>query len=153
LDLRNDPGGRLDYAIAIAGDFVPKGTVVMQEENASGKKTPFKTENEPKLVSVQVVVLINKGSASASEIVAGALRDTRGAKLVGETSFGKGTVQRVDNLQDGAGLHITFAKWLTPKGTWVHNNGLKPDVEVKISDADRSAGVDPQLNKAKELVK
>jgi carboxyl-terminal processing protease len=153
LDLRNDPGGRLDYAIDIAGDFVSKGKVVMLQEDASGKKTPFSSDNEGRLQSVQVVVLINKGSASASEIVSGALRDTRGVKLVGETSFGKGVIQRVDSLSDGSGLHITFAKWLTPSGFWVNGKGLKPDIEIKLTDDDKNAGRDPQLDKAKELLR
>jgi carboxyl-terminal processing protease len=153
LDLRNDPGGRLDYAIDIAGDFVSRGKVVMLQEEASGKRTPFSSDNEGRLQDVQVVVLINKGSASASEIVAGALRDTRGVKLVGETSFGKGTIQKVDSLSDGSGLHITFAKWLTPSGFWVNGKGLKPDIEIKLTDDDKSAGRDPQLDKAKELLR
>jgi len=153
LDLRNDPGGRLDYAIDIAGDFVSRGKTVMLQEDASGKRTPFSSDNEGRLQDVQVVVLINKGSASASEIVSGALRDTRGVKLVGETSFGKGVIQRVDSLSDGSGLHITFAKWLTPSGFWVNGKGLKPDIEIKLTDDDKNAGRDPQLDKAKELLK
>jgi carboxyl-terminal processing protease len=153
LDLRNDPGGRLDYAIAIAGDFVPKGTTVVQEEDASGKKQPFPSPTEPRLGGVQVVVLINKGSASASEIVSGALRDLKNATLVGETSFGKGTVQKVENLKNGAGLHITFAKWLTPNGTWVHKKGLKPDVEVKMTAEEQKSRKDSQLDKALQMLK
>jgi carboxyl-terminal processing protease len=153
LDLRNNPGGRLDYGLEIAGDFVSSGKTLMLEEDSSGNKTPYTAPKDGRLKDIDVVVLINKGSASASEIVSGALRDSRGVKLVGETSFGKGTVQRVDTLPDGSGLHITFAKWLTPSGFWVHGVGLKPDVEVKMTDADTAAGRDPQLDKAKELLK
>ena len=153
LDLRNDPGGRLDYAITIAGDFVPKGTTVMLQEDSSGKRSPYSSDSSPRLTGVKVVVLINKGSASASEIVAGALRDSLSAKLVGETSFGKGTIQKVDDLSGGSGLHITFAKWLTPSGFWVNKVGLKPDVEVKLTDDDIKNNRDPQLDKAKELLK
>lgn len=153
LDLRNDPGGRLDFAVSIGGDFAAKGSTIVLEEDASGKRTPFKSETAPKLENSQIIVLINKGSASASEIVAGALRDLKGVKLIGETSFGKGTIQRVDDLPAGAGIHITFAKWLTPKGTWVHKKGLKPDVEVKITQKDIDSKKDPQLEKAKELLK
>ena len=83
-----------------------------------------------------MIVLINKGSASASEIVAGALRDNNRADLFGETSFGKGTVQAATDLGDGAGLHVTIAKWLTPKGTWINGKGLTPDVEVSIDTKD-----------------
>jgi carboxyl-terminal processing protease len=153
LDLRNNPGGRLDHSISIAGDFFDKGTTVVLQEEASGKQVPFKSETNPSLKGVKVVVLINKGSASASEIVAGALRDNLGVKLVGETTFGKGTIQRVDDLPKGSGLHITFAKWLTPKGTWVNKKGLKPDVEVKLTEKDIKAGRDPQLTRAKQLLK
>jgi carboxyl-terminal processing protease len=99
-----------------------------------------------------MVVLIDKGSASASEIVAGALRDHERALLVGETSFGKGTIQQAEDLGDTAGLHVTIAKWLTPNGTWVHQKGLKPDVEVSLKkdQPDR----DTQLEKAiEELLK
>ncbi|MCH7541527.1 S41 family peptidase [Patescibacteria group bacterium] len=152
LDLRNNPGGRLDHSISIAGDFVSKGTTVVLEEDASGKQLPFKSEAGPVLTGIRVVVLINKGSASASEIVAGALRDILGIKLVGETSFGKGTIQKVDDLPKGAGLHITFAKWLTPKGTWVNKKGLKPDVEIKLSEEDIKAKRDPQLDRALKLL-
>jgi len=153
LDLRNNPGGRLDYATAVASDFAEKGTTLMWEEDASGKKIPSASAKEPRLKDLKVVVLINKGSASASEIVAGALRDDRGVKIVGETSFGKGTIQRVDDLAGGAGLHITFAKWLTPSGFWVNKVGLKPDVEVKPTEDDIKNKRDPQLEKAKELLK
>ncbi|OGY27892.1 MAG: hypothetical protein A2Z42_02320 [Candidatus Woykebacteria bacterium RBG_19FT_COMBO_43_10] len=153
LDLRNNPGGRLDISISVAGDFVSRGTTIVLEEDSSGNQLPFKSEGEPILKGIKVVVLINKGSASASEIVAGALRDLLGVKLVGETSFGKGTIQKVDDLLAGAGLHITFAKWLTPKGTWVNKTGLKPDIEVKLTEADAKAKRDPQLSKAVELLK
>ena len=153
IDVRNNPGGRLDHSISIAGDFVNKGTTVVIEEEASGKQMPFKTENEPRLKGVKTVILINKGSASASEIVAGALRDLLGVKLVGETTFGKGSIQKVEDLASGAGLHITFAKWLTPKGTWVNKKGLKPDVKVKRTAEDVKADRDPQLDRAKQLLK
>ena len=153
IDMRNNPGGRLDHSISIAGDFVDKGTTIVIEEEASGKQVPFKSENNPRLKGIKTVVLINKGSASASEIVAGALRDLLGVKLVGETTFGKGSIQRVEDLAAGAGLHITFAKWLTPKQTWVNKKGLKPDVEVKLTEEDIKAKKDPQLEKAKQLLK
>ena len=152
LDLRNNPGGRLDISISVAGDFVSKGTTIVVEEDSSGNQLPFKSEEEPILQGIKAAVLINKGSASASEIVAGALRDLLSVKLVGEMSFGKGTIQKVDDLPAGAGLHITFAKWLTPKGTWVNQKGLKPDIEVKLTEADAKAKRDPQLAKAKELL-
>ena len=99
-----------------------------------------------------MVVLINKGSASASEIVAGAMRDYNRAKLIGETSFGKGTIQQAEDLGDGAGLHVTIAKWLTPKETWVHEKGLTPDISVALDEKNPSH--DTQLERAvEELVK
>ncbi|HEX7456501.1 MAG TPA: S41 family peptidase [Candidatus Nanoarchaeia archaeon] len=153
LDLRNNPGGRLDYSISIAGDFLSKDTTVVIQEDSSGRQVPARSESDAKLGNVKVVILINKGSASASEIVAGALRDQLGVKLVGEATFGKGTIQKVDDLAGGAGLHITFAKWLTPKGTWVNQKGLKPDIEVKLTEKDIAADRDPQLDRAKQLLR
>jgi len=153
LDLRNNPGGLLETAIVVIGDFVPKGTAAVLEEDSSGRRTSLATEKDPRLTGVKLVILINKGSASASEIVAGALRDDLHTKLVGETSFGKGTIQKPENLPDGSGLHITIAKWLTPSGFWVHKVGLEPDYEVKLTDADIAAKADPQLAKAIELLK
>lgn len=153
LDLRNNPGGRLDQSIYIAGEFLPKDTVVVVQEDAKGNRVELSTDRDGKLQGVQLVILINQGSASASEIVAGALRDIKNVKLVGEKSFGKGTVQRVDDLTDGSGLHITTAKWLTPRGTWVNDSGLKPDVEVERTDKDFEEDKDPQLDKALEIIK
>ncbi len=154
LDLRNDPGGRLDTAIYIASDFVSIGTTVVQEEDSSGAKKQFKSERDGRLQAITPVVLINKGSASASEIVAGALRDLKKAKLVGETSFGKGTVQKVEELPGGSSLHLTIAKWLTPAGIWVNGiGGLKPDLEIQISSEQLKQGKDPQLDKALQILK
>lgn len=153
LDLRNDPGGRLDTAIDVAGEFVTKRDSVVQQEDSDGKRQQFYATLDGKLQDATVVVLINKGSASASEIVAGALQDYKKATLVGETSFGKGTVQAVTDLKDGSGLHITIAKWLTPKGNWIHGIGIKPEIEVGLSETDISSGKDPQLDKALELLK
>lgn len=147
LDLRNNPGGYLDDAAFIASEFLPKDRVVVWQESGSKKKSK-KVERMGLFTSLEfkVTVLINKGSASASEIVAGALRDNKRAKLVGETSFGKGTIQQATDLGNGAGLHITIAKWLTPNGTWVNGSGLAPDTEVKLDDKDPSR--DTQLEKA-----
>lgn len=130
LDLRNNPGGYLQSSVDIASDFLTSNSVVVIEQDSSEKKSEFRTSKNPRLSEYRLVVLINAGSASASEILAGALRDQRGIKLVGEVSFGKGTIQEPDEFPDGAGLHITIAKWLTPNGTWVHGKGLTPDVKV-----------------------
>ncbi len=130
LDLRNNPGGYLDGAIYIASEFIDKGTIVI-EENRDGSRQLSKVNRQGRLINQPLVVLVNKGSASASEIVTGALRDHHRAIIVGQTTFGKGTIQEVKDLAGGAGLHITIAKWLTPTGEWVHNRGIKPQIEVK----------------------
>ncbi|MEX0616914.1 MAG: S41 family peptidase [Candidatus Woykebacteria bacterium] len=148
LDMRNNPGGRLDQSIYIAGEFLPKGAVVLIQEDSKGGRTSLTSNRDGRLREVQLIVLINEGSASASEIVAGALRDNKKTKLLGEKTFGKGTIQKVDDFQDGSGLHITTAKWLTPSGTWVNEKGLSPDVEVKMTEKDFEKGADPQLARA-----
>ncbi len=153
LDLRNDPGGRLDTAIYIGGDFLTTKDVVVQQEDSDGKRQQFNSDKEGRLQGDKVVVLINKGSASASEIVTGALRDHKKATTLGETSFGKGTVQAVNDLKDGSGLHITIAKWLTPKGDWIHGKGITPDIKIDLTEEDLTSGTDPQLAKALELLK
>jgi carboxyl-terminal processing protease len=150
LDLRNNPGGYLQEAVAIGSEFIDSGIIVNQEGKV--QKIPYYASGNGKLTKLPVVVLINKGSASASEIVAGALRDRRQAKLVGETSFGKGTVQDAVELPDGTGLHVTVAKWLTPSGTWVHEKGLKPDVEVKFDPDNKNQTQDPQLDAAVKIL-
>jgi carboxyl-terminal processing protease len=153
LDLRNNPGGRLDTAIDLAGEFVTRKEVVVYQEDSDGKKDPFYPKADGRLQNSKVVVLINKGSASASEIVSGALQDYDKGPVVGEASFGKGTVQAVTDLKDGSGLHITVAKWLTPKGNWVHGKGITPDVEVKMTEADINSGKDPQMERALDFLK
>lgn len=151
LDLRNNPGGYLTDASFIASEFLKEGVIVTQEKG-NGEKTTFSVSRRGLLTDIPMVVLINKGSASASEIVAGALKDYNRAKLIGETSFGKGTIQQAEDLGDGAGLHVTIAKWLTPKETWVHEKGLKPDITVALDEKNPSH--DTQLEKAvEELIK
>lgn len=150
LDLRNNPGGYLQEAVNIASEFIPDGVVVSQQ--GKDENTPYYSTGKGRLTKMPIDVLINKGSASASEIVAGALRDRKNAKLVGETSFGKGTVQDAQELPTQSGLHVTVAKWLTPSGEWVHEKGLKPSVEVLVTpeQAQQNAidNKDPQLDEA-----
>lgn len=150
LDLRNDPGGYLTGSIYIVSDLLNGGTVVMQED-ANKQRQPYNVDRVGKLLNIPIVALINKGSASASEIVAGALQDRKRAKLVGETSFGKGTIQDAQELGQGAGLHVTVAKWLTPNGRWINGTGLTPDYPVAMDAANPDK--DPQLDKALELLK
>lgn len=154
LDLRNNPGGYLEVAQDIAGWFVKRGeTVVAQDPGAKGEKKIFASEGSAALRSYPTVVLINEGSASASEILAGAMRDTLGTVLVGKKSFGKGSVQELEKLRDQSSLKITVAHWLTPKGNMIADKGLEPDVKVDITEEDYTAGRDPQLDKAIEVLK
>lgn len=153
LDLRGNPGGFLEASVNIAGWFLKRGETVVTEDFAIGEDNVFKSEGSGLFADIPVVVLIDEGSASASEILAGALKDVRGAPLVGRPSFGKGSVQEVENLRDESMLKITVAKWLTPKGTTIEGNGLKPDYEVEISEEARKDDKDPQLEKALEVLK
>jgi carboxyl-terminal processing protease len=151
LDLRSNPGGYLDGAQQIASQFISSGVVVSEQEK-SGQKKDLYTTSDPIFPSTPMVVLVDGGSASASEIVAGAIQDRGRAKLIGEKTFGKGSVQNVENLPGGAMLKVTIAKWLTPSGRQINGEGIKPDIEVKMSAADLSAGKDSQLDKAIEIL-
>lgn len=150
LDLRNNSGGYLDASIDVASLFVPSGSVVVKEEYKDGRKDELKTTLEDKLKNYKVLVLVNEGSASAAEIVAGALQDWRGAVLIGKKTYGKGTVQELEDLDAGAYLKITVARWLTPKDRVINSEGLKPDIEVELTLSDENQGRDPQLDKALE---
>lgn len=154
LDLRNNPGGYLEVAQDIAGWFLQPGQIVTVEDfGGNEERVVYKAKGNAQLAGYSVVVLINEGSASASEILAGALRDNRGVKLVGEKSFGKGSVQEVINLRGGSFLKVTIAKWLTPKGNFISEVGLEPDVKIELTDSDFDQGKDPQLEKALEIIK
>ncbi|WHX64998.1 S41 family peptidase [Peribacillus frigoritolerans] len=133
LDLRGNPGGLLDQAIEMASLFIPNGKVVLQVEDRSGKKDVYKSENDGEL-KIPVVVLIDDGSASASEIVAAAVSESADIPLIGVKSFGKGTVQQAKDFKDGSNFKYTVAKWLTPEGNWIHKKGIKPDITVKLPD-------------------
>ncbi len=151
LDLRNNPGGFLDGAVFITSEFLKDGVVVKQEKSRDGGVETFSVNRKGRLLDVPLVVLINQGSASASEIVAGALQERGRAKVVGEKSFGKGTIQEAEELLGGSGLHITVAKWLLPSGKNIDKEGIKPDFEVEMDEKDQTR--DPQLEKAIELLK
>lgn len=153
LDLRNNPGGYLNVSVDIAGWLMKKGEVVVREDAKDGNETLFKAGGNQALVDIPVVVLINEGSASASEILAGALRDNRQVKLIGEKSYGKGSVQEIQKLFDDSMIKLTIAEWLTPNGTSINENGLEPDYKVELTDKDYEANKDPQLDKALEVIK
>ncbi len=151
LDLRNNPGGLLDESIDISSVFIDSGVIVKIEER-NGAEQVFRARGGAD-TEIPLVVLINKGSASASEIVAGAIQDTDRGILVGETTFGKGSVQDVRKLSDGSGLLITVAQYFTPKGTSLHKKGVKPDEVVKAEKDVPLTEKDPQLDRAKEIVR
>jgi len=156
LDLRNNPGGILDSAVNLASWFLDPNQTVVTEKFYDGTQTSLQTSKIAELKKYPLVILINKGSASASEILAGALRDHRGVKIVGETSFGKGSVQELVEFPTEAGkatLKVTIAKWFTPGGVSINDNGIKPDIEVKRTEEDVTNDKDPQLDKAKEIIK
>jgi carboxyl-terminal processing protease len=146
LDLRQNPGGLLDQAISISSMFVPKGKVIVKEEDRNGKIKEIGSQNTGN-PDLPLVVLIDKGSASASEILAAAVKESAGVPLVGEKSFGKGTVQTASNFTDGSNIKFTIAKWLTPNGNWIHKKGIKPDVEVALPEYATL----PIINPDKEL--
>lgn len=149
IDVRNNPGGFLQGAVALASEFLDSGSLVVTEEGSDGRTQEFKVERIGRFKNQRVVVLVNGGSASASEIFAGALRDINDIQLVGQTTFGKGTIQEPQQVENGAGLHITIAKWLTPSGFWVNEGGLVPDIEVENNPETEE---DEQLQKAIELL-
>jgi len=153
LDLRNNPGGYLEVAQDITGWFLEKGKTVVIEDFGQGNKQEYKAQGPGTFSDYKIVILINQGSASASEILAGALRDNRGILLIGEKSFGKGSVQELEKLKEGSSLKITVAKWLTPKGQLITEVGLEPDIKVEMTDKDYEEDKDPQLDKAIEIIK
>ncbi|MDP4105851.1 MAG: S41 family peptidase [Bacillota bacterium] len=142
LDLRQNPGGLLDQAINISSLFVPKGKVLFKVEDRNGKIKEYTSQNKGNDI-MPLVVLIDSGSASASEIVSAAVNESAGVPLVGEKSFGKGTVQTAQDFSDGSNLKFTMAKWLTPDGNWIHKKGLKPDYPVALPDYANLTMIDP----------
>lgn len=152
IDLRNNPGGFLDISTQITGWFVKRGDVIVRERFRGGEEEYLVSSGNEAMLRIPVVVLVNEGSASASEIVAGALRDLRGAKIVGVKTFGKGSVQEVESLRHGSTIKVSIAEWLTPSGKSINKVGITPDVEVKMTEADYEKKLDPQFNKAVEIL-
>lgn len=150
IDLRSNPGGLLSNAIIISDMFVDGGVIVSTVDRDGYKDTTRATNRY--ITDKPLIVLINKGSASASEIFSGALKDNQRALILGETSFGKGLVQEVNKLPNGAGMNVTIQKYLTPNGTDINKKGITPDVEVKLSDKDIEDKNDIQLKRANELM-
>ncbi len=152
LDLRDDPGGYLNGAVAISSYWVNAGDLVVSEKRSDGTSNDLKAEGNNILGKIPTVVLINGGSASAAEIVTGALHDHNKAKTVGAKSFGKGSVQELIDLPQATALKVTVAKWYTPNGINITKNGLEPDIKVERSAEDIAAGKDAQIDKAYELL-
>jgi len=151
LDLRGNPGGYFDAAIYAGDDFLDEGYVISKQKDANGNIKDYNSTAGGALLDIELMVLINSGSASASEILSGALKQTQRAILIGEETFGKGTAQRVYDLEDGSSLHLTILKWLLPDGSNIErDNAITPDIEVKLTNDDFIEGKDPQLEKAIE---
>ncbi len=154
LDLRGNPGGLLDVAVSVGSEFVGRGIIVEERtKDGTTKQYPALAGGLATDPSLPLVVLVNQASASASEIVAGAIQDTGRGLLVGTKTFGKGSVQQVHELSDGSQLRVTIAHWFTPNGRDIHKNGLEPDVQVELSWEEYQAGRDTQLEKALEVLK
>jgi len=153
LDLRNNPGGFLEEAVNLSGWFLKNGKLIVSEQFRSQPPQSFYSRGPSVFADMPMVILVNSGSASASEIVAGALRDQRNIKLIGQTTFGKGTVQELQPLKDGSKIKITIARWVMPSGYIIEHDGLKPDFDVKLTEDDDKNKKDPQLDKAIEVLK
>lgn len=152
LDLRNNPGGYLSTAVDVSSEWID-GQVVVSEKDRNGNETNHSGDRPARLANIPTIILVDGGSASASEIVAGALQDYGKAKLVGMQTFGKGSVQDLNDLPDGSTVKLTIAKWFTPKGRTIDQTGITPDVKVELTEADFNKNLDPQLDKALELLK
>jgi len=153
LDLRNNPGGYLSTAVEIASSWLEPGQVVVRESfSDKHKDKSYEALVKDSLANFKTIVLVNDGSASASEIVAGALQDYGQATIVGETTFGKGSVQQLISLEDGSSVKLTTADWLTPNGRTIENQGITPDIEINLTIEDYENDLDPQMDKAKELI-
>jgi carboxyl-terminal processing protease len=151
FDLRNNPGGLLDEAIAVGSQFIADGVITIEREKG-GMEQVFEALPDGVATDIPLVVLINQGSASAAEIVAGAIQDYQRGTIVGEPSFGKGTVQIPHTLSDGSELRVTIAEWLTPKGRQISDNGIVPDILVERTREDFEAERDSQLERAVEIL-
>ena len=152
FDLRNNPGGFLDVAIEVGSQFVGEGSIVV-EKLKDGQDRDYPARRGGLATDIPLVVLVNGGTASASEIVAGAIQDTSRGILIGEKTFGKGSVQLSHNLSDSSELRVTSAYWFTPKGRAIHEEGLTPDIQVDITEEDIEADRDPQLQRAIEYLR
>ena len=153
IDLRGNPGGFLETAVDVSSWFLPIGKTVVREKFGNGEETVFKSKGYNIFNNLPLAILVNEGSASASEIMAGALKEHGIAKLVGTKTFGKGSVQELVEITPTTSLKITIAKWLTPNGVSISDQGLEPDEKVELTKKDLELENDPQMDKAVEIVK
>ncbi|MGK2848864.1 MAG: S41 family peptidase [Minisyncoccota bacterium] len=154
LDMRNNPGGFLDTSVEMASLMLPTKQIVVMEEDGTGSRKELRSRGGDQVSHLPTVVLINEGSASASEILAGALRENRdNVTVIGKKSFGKGSVQELISLTKETSVKITVARWLTPKGNQINKVGISPDIEVTLTRDDLNNKRDPQLDKALEVLK
>ena len=154
IDLRNNPGGYLDAALLVASEFLDPQGIVAQKELPDGRREIMKVlKGQSRLSEMPLVILVNRGSASAAEIVAGALQEQKKVPLIGEKTFGKGTIQEPIDLPGGASLHVTIAHWLLPSGRSIDGKGLIPEVKVERQEQDFKKNRDPQLEKALAIIK
>lgn len=153
LDMRGNPGGLLDAAVSVSSLWLPTGTKVLDEKRGGEVVQTYTANGNDVLHGIRTAVLIDGGSASAAEITAGALRDNDAATLVGEKSFGKGSVQQIQNFADGSELKVTIARWYRPNGQNIDKKGIQPDKKVSISNDDIKNGSDPQKDAALQLVR
>lgn len=152
LDMRNNPGGLLDSAVNVSSLWLPTGKNILKEKTGNTVVKSYEASGNNPAKGIPTVVLINSGSASASEITAGALRDNKAAYLIGEKSYGKGVVQQLIDFGDGSKLKVTVASWYRPNGQNINKKGVQPDQVIKMNEADVKAGKDPQLQAAQDYL-
>jgi carboxyl-terminal processing protease len=153
VDLRSNPGGNLGVAVEVISKFVPKGEVILWEKDRNDNEKPYPAVGDAEFAELPVVVLVDGGSASASEIMAGALRDINNSKLIGEKTFGKGSVQSFEQLSGGASLKMTIAKWFTPSKQSIHEVGIEPTIKIELTLDDLKNKNDKQLKRAIQELK
>jgi carboxyl-terminal processing protease len=155
IDLRDNPGGYLDSAVSVSSQFIKSGVIVSEKREDQTKKNDYRASGDGVFTdpNIKIIVLTNQGSASAAEILAGAIKDHNRGTLVGEKTFGKGSVQQIETLAGGAALRVTIAHWYTPNGKNIGKEGIAPNVEVKLTESDYNNDRDPQLNKALDMLK
>lgn len=152
FDLRGNPGGYLQMAIDISSEFLPRGALILKEEERGKPLKEDRVSRSGVATDIPLVVLVNSGSASAAEIVAGAIQENERGVLIGEKTYGKGSVQNTHRLQDGASLRVTIARWNLPSGRNLDGNGIEPDIQVPFTSDDAAAGRDPQLDRAAQYI-